>query len=197
MHLMNIFLDYINKVCPHYELLEEIFGQRKNVNLPPIYDSSRDNMELEDNPDDSFFLDNSNVEIVLEEDVNSEVSNNVDVVSLTSDSGVEKIKKQLSKSGSKKAGNSSLQYLQSLQVNRNELDQLKLNQQIKADKDKLEFEEIKWQKKCEFKTISLEIEKEKVQLEKLRIQGELELKKLQIEKDFELKKFELELKYQK
>lgn len=33
---------YINKTCPHFDLLADIFGQRKNVSPPFIYDSHTD-----------------------------------------------------------------------------------------------------------------------------------------------------------
>lgn len=170
----NSVAEYINKLCPNFELLEQIFGQRRNINPPVIFQTNEhsDNfINIEDSADNSTYQLDS-----LSQDDNDcicEPTTSTAEPSLPPErfnfadfkNRLKGKNQQTGKTGS----SSSISLLLSLQ-----------------------------EKKMDLEVKRFELEKEtaikELELKKIQINQEFELKKLQIEKEERVQRYELELK---
>ncbi|XP_017463959.1 PREDICTED: uncharacterized protein LOC108357386, partial [Rhagoletis zephyria] len=149
--------EYINNLCPHFDLLTDIFGQRKNVTTPFIYESEDDVEYLVEHLDPN--LDEQFVEV--EPDY-------VLVTPNTSPTYTPEIPSPLS------SLNSTQPKSKRRKRNSNPMENLIVIQEKK-----------------------LEVELQKLELEKEKEKNQVELKKLEIENQFELRKLELEMQIEK
>lgn len=177
--------EYIHKMCPYWECLEQIFGQRRNVNPAVVIDTSSSSYEEKINEADplcciveSYSVDQFDEEqdiTTIDEDVSDkrDVDANPNDPPTPSTSGMNftAFKNQLKIKPSKKNRPTSNSGCISLLVD--------------IQEKKLKFEETKWNKQ-------MQLEEERVQLDRLRAENEMELKRMEMLQQLEMKKLELE-----
>lgn len=180
------FPEYIEKICPHFDLLEQIFGTRKNVTLPAIYESGAEAMfddigasssiiEESYEDDDNIIYDpdpkNSSV-VVHEQPANeTEVATSKQHANTTAEASTSSVRTK--KGVQKRTTQTLVDYLTSSQEGK-----------LEIEKEKLVIERKR-----------LAIEEQRFEAEREKMQGELRLRELEIERKFELEKYELDLKY--
>lgn len=213
--------DYILRICPHFDLLDEIYSERPNVNPPYIIDTSIEISNSSQNitPDfqpDSFISDDSIIEITDENSPNGSFLTQMqqsEPIQSYDEENREKIhnNRQTFRPLNKKSTNTdmastpkkprfvqnSMQQLADLQKSRAEMHEKKYLIELK----KLEAND-KWeQKKLEIEIERNNIEKEKILLDERMKIAELKnqerIRKMEIEKEERLAMYELQLKYQK
>lgn len=169
------FPEYIEKICPHFDLLEQIFGTRKNVTLPAIYESGAEAMFESYEDDDNIIYDpdpiNSSV-VVHEQPANeTEVATSKQHANTTAEASTSSVRTK--KGVQKRTTQTLVDYLTSSQEGK-----------LEIEKEKLVIERKR-----------LAIEEQRFEAEREKMQGELRLRELEIERKFELEKYELDLKY--
>lgn len=179
--------EYIHKVCPYWELLEQIFGQRKSVNPVVVIDTSSNNYEecineTEPPNTDTSILDSYSVdqlgestfmeEVLEEQMISPDCDDATDPIPSTSGLNFTAFKDQLKRQPLKRSKATSNSGSISLLVDIQE-------------KKKLNFEEVKWKKQ-------IQLEEERIQLARVQAENEVELKKMEMMQQLEIKKLELE-----
>lgn len=197
--------EYMEKICPNFQILEQIYGQRKNIEPKGLIDTE-DSDILEgyeylftESPSNDVSLDSDNYD--GERDTSNKIPTNStsQFVRSSSEPDVNRPLKTPRKE-------SLLGIVNNMQKRKVELDMKMVdieNDKLAWEKEKYEKESEKFQKEIEAKMgiRAMELEHEK-EMEKMEIEKEMkkmevekELKKIEIEK--ELKMFEIQQKYNK
>lgn len=211
-----LFSDYILKLCPYWDLLDQIFGQRKNINPTEIFDSTLDDTAFEEFIEQEYeFIDETQHYSTDSESSQRPDNNQLDHNKIsendrprtadiaTSSGSFEKFRKQLEKqpklSNKRRPANSSLAFLSEIQEKKNKLDEKRMERQLLLDaekvqieKDKLQFEKDKWKMGSDIK--KYEIDKQ-FELRNFEIQQQNEFQKLQLQQEERLKRYEIELEH--
>lgn len=178
---------YLKRICPYYEILNEIYGERPSVHIPVTVDTGADdNGGTSDYENEVFtpavfepmveeFLDDSNEFYIDNHATPSPPDNHAPAIRERAD----KRKAELSRAGSKtpRYVKNSLVQLTEIQKSRNEIQEKKID--VEVQRLKLENE---WQEK-------------KLKLEEKKIEMEERIRMAEIEKDERVARYNLELKY--
>ncbi|XP_062556350.1 uncharacterized protein LOC134221173 [Armigeres subalbatus] len=172
--------EYIHKICPHWQILEQIFGQRKSVNPVVVIDTSSSNYEEcinETDVVDQFEETNQEVtcieEVIEEQVVEQDCDDVPDPTAQPSTSGMNfmAFKNQLKK--------------QPLKRNKATSNSGSISLLVDIQEKKLKFEETKWNKQ-------MQLEEERLQLAKVQMENDIELKKIELQQQMEIRKLELD-----
>ncbi|KNC29963.1 hypothetical protein FF38_03047 [Lucilia cuprina] len=188
-------------MCPYYNQLNEIFGEKK-VNGDFVVIDTGDVINMDDTLTESIIVDDCTPYDVDEEASTSSLANSSDVPTIetclsskqSSDftqslsTTISKKSKDFAEKLKKNAPKSSASHLAVFQAERTEMFKIRLEwekekheKEIALSDRKLKLEEEKEKREMDFKVMQLEKE------ERLKI--------LQIEKDERVQKFEIEMKY--
>ncbi|XP_055527699.1 uncharacterized protein LOC129720268 [Wyeomyia smithii] len=178
--------EYIHKICPYYETLEQIFGQRKSVKPDVVIETSSSTYEdciVETEPvnasiselydsdqfvtQDAAFIENITEEEVLSQDCEYGTDANRTISGMDFTAFKNQLKKRPLKRNKPSINSGSISLLVDIQ------------------EKKLKFEETKWNKQ-------IHMEEERLQLAKVQAENEVELKKLELSHQLEIRKLELE-----
>lgn len=187
--------DHILRICPHFDLLDEIFSDRPSINVPYVRDSgieavigSPERSDLGDMSLDDMI----EVEFVPPDDEYStelQDSTSISIETRAVTSGQDSVRRQRKVTPRKpRYTQNSMVQITELQKSRNEHS----NKKISIEKEKLKLQD-KWEEK------KLEIEREKIKsqerLKKIELEHLERMRRIELEKEERIARFELELKY--
>jgi len=167
---------YLHKICPHYELLEQLFGQRKNI-VPAVVYSTTSEVDVLLGDDDMP------AEYLLDEGLSAPLSEPTNVQSTTASQAI-----GYQQNDNEFPEPSDLQT--ESQTPRNIRQTRQTRQPRKREPTALES-------LVDIQKSKLELEVKKFEWEKERETYELEIKKQKMMQDFEIRKLELELEKEK
>ncbi|KAF6209582.1 hypothetical protein GE061_015330 [Apolygus lucorum] len=183
--------EYILKLCPHFDELDEIFASRPSFNPLFVFDSDHPSQEVVEEVviDDMADEMGSSNESALPEFEFEERTSPFDMTEDTCPS-FSHFKAQLAKKPKekgKKAPTSSVAQLAQITRDRlaHEANKLAAQKEGELKKIELEREKFEWQKKRDL--IDQEIQRKKVETEQQRMREEMMLKELQVKTDIRLK----------
>ncbi|CAG9822120.1 unnamed protein product [Phaedon cochleariae] len=180
--------EYIHKICPFWDLLDEIYNQNVGIHLPPILDSLDDGethsiqqeASAEEPVDELELLQEESEEVADVEEIILVEERNENVALPAEDICLNGFKRKLNQNDKwkpKKQTKTTLESLNDLNKIRSDIQ----NSKLEVEKEKLEFQKHQWNQQ-------LELEREKIaSAEKLEI--------MRIEKEERIAKFEIECKF--
>jgi len=177
-------LDVILKRCPHYEILNEIYGERLNINPPFVFDSSSSQSQIQGIPTDSPPERSSQCDLDLDSSIHVTSRDTVEETSSREEKQIPKERKRKYRSPTASSGSNALSNLcrTRLDIHAEELEFSKTkweNEKLTAEKNSdLEREKFLFSKQIELKRLKLENKRaqDHMELEKFRISEEMKLK---------------------
>ncbi|XP_049315773.1 uncharacterized protein LOC125779175 [Bactrocera dorsalis] len=182
---------HVNKICPNFDLLEVIFGQRKNVNHGVIFESTDSIEVLTDSPCadsslndtiDSYDLCALDCEDLV--DPILPISSDCSAAAAGTSTPQSSLDFRSSTKKPKRKGEAPFNKLIFIQEKRLELEVKKIELEKEKENNEIELKRIELNNQLEMKRIETESEKE----------TKLEIEKLKLASEERIKMFELELK---
>ncbi|XP_054083016.1 uncharacterized protein LOC128920282 isoform X1 [Zeugodacus cucurbitae] len=182
---------HVNKICPNFDLLEVIFGQRKNVNPGVIFESTDSIEVLADSPCadsslndtiDSYDLCALDCEDLVDPILPISISSDCSAAAAATSTPQSSLDFRSSTKKPKRKSEAPFNKLIFIQEKRLELEVKKIELEKEKEKNEVELKRIELNNQLEMKRIETESEKEtKLEIEKLKLASEERIKMFEIE----------------